>query len=57
MIVHSFSPERAWFEDYAAFVEALGGSPELDRMSEVRVAGGVTLLLGWACGDETFLEA
>ena len=37
MIVHSFSPEKASFEDYTAFVAALGGSAELDRMNEVDV--------------------
>ena len=57
MIVHSFSPEKAWFKDYTAFVEALGGSPEPNRMTEVDVSGGSTLLLGWACGDETYLKA
>lgn len=57
MIVHSFSTEQAWFEDYTAFVAALGGSPELDRMSEVDLSDGFTLLLGWASGDETYLKA
>ena len=57
MIVHSFAPRRAGFADYAAFVAALGGSPELGRMTEVRVSEGSTLLLGWACGDKTFLNA
>ena len=57
MIVHSVSPEKAWFEDYTAFVAALGGSPEPDRMTEVQVSDGVSLLLGWACGGETYLKA
>ena len=57
MIVHSFSPEKAWFEDYTAFVAALGGSSEPDRMTEVQVSDGFTLLLGWACGDKTYLKA
>ena len=57
MIVHSFSKEQAWFEDYTAFVAALGGSPELDRMNEVDLSDGFTLLLGWASGDETYLKA
>ena len=57
MIVHSFSAEKAWFEDYAAFVSLLGGSPELDRMSEIDLPGGFTLMLGWASGNETYLRA
>ena len=56
MIVHSFSPEKEWFEDYTAFVTALGGSPKPERMSEVQVSDGLTLLLGWACGDATYLK-
>jgi len=57
IIVHLFSAEKAWFEDYAAFVSLLGGSPELDRMSEVDVPDGFTLMLGWASGNETYLKA
>lgn len=53
MIVHSFSAEKAWFEDYAALVSLLGGSPELDRMSEIDLPDGFTLMLGWASGNET----
>ena len=57
MIVHSFSAEKAWFEDYAAFVSLLGGSPELDRMSEIELPDGFTLMLGWASGNKTYLKA
>ena len=57
MIVHSFSPEKAWFEDYRAFVAALGGSPELDRMTEVNISEEYRLFLGWASGNETYLKA
>ena len=57
MIVHSFSPEKAGFDDYKAFVDTLGGSPESDEMSEVMVSEGGTLLLGWASGDESYLRA
>lgn len=53
MIVHSFSPERRWFDAYAIFVEMLGGSAEADGATMVDVPGG-TLLLGWACGDQRF---
>lgn len=57
MIVHSFSPNVAGLEDYKAFVETLGGSPDSDEMSEVNVSDGGTLLLGWASGDESYLNA
>jgi len=53
MIVHSFSPERRWFADFAAFVELLGGAVEEGRPA---VVGGLSkrLILGWACGDQAF---
>ena len=57
MIVHSFSPEKAWFEDYGAFVDVLGGRAEPDRMTEVDLPDGATLLLGWACGEQSHLRA
>lgn len=53
MIVHSFSPERRWFDAYAQFLALLGGKAEADRATVVEVPGG-TLLLGWACGDQHF---
>lgn len=57
MIVHSFSPEKKWFEDYSVFVGELGGASEPDRMTEVLVSEGFGLLLGWACGDPVNLNA
>lgn len=55
MIVHSFSPERRWFDAYARFVELLGGTAESDGATIVKVPSG-TLLLGWACGDQRFRQ-
>lgn len=52
MVVHSFSGEKAGFDDYKAFVNELGGSAEPDRMTEVGLPDGTTLLLGWASGEE-----
>ena len=54
MIVHSFSPERRWFEAFAAFVELLGGRPA--AVDEPIVISGLErrLVLGWACGDQRF---
>ena len=56
MIVHSFSPEKAGFEDYEAFVTMMGGKAEPDLMTEVSLPDGHTLLLGWACGDYSYLR-
>lgn len=54
MIVHSFSPERRWLAEFAAFVALLGGGEA--RVGEPVVIESLRrrLLLGWACGDQRF---
>lgn len=48
MIVQSFCPDRSWFADYVAFVEAMGVSPAaVDTLTSMKVCGGVKLRLGW----------
>ena len=56
MIVQSFSQENEWFEDYSAFVAALGGSAELNQMTEVDVRCGRPLFLGWTHGNKRYLN-
>ncbi len=55
MIVHSFSPDRRWFDAYAAFCNLLGVTAEPGRAASVNLPDGRELLLGWACGDPAFL--
>lgn len=56
MIVHSFSRERRWFEDFAAFVRLLGGGDiQPGEAKVIGVPSGRPLVLGWGCGDQTFL--
>lgn len=57
MIVHSFSPQKMWFEDYANFAAALGQAAEPDRPVWILLPTGRCLLLGWASGDPAFLSA
>lgn len=58
MIVHSFSPERRWFEDFAAFVRLLGGGDiQPGEAKVVHVPSGRPLMLGWASGGAQFLSA
>jgi hypothetical protein len=57
MIVHSFSPKRLWFEDYANFTAAFGQAAEPDKPVWIRLPTGRRLLLGWASGDPAFLLA
>ncbi len=51
MLVHSFSAENAWFEDYAAFARTLGGEPVAGAATHARVVGGLQLHLGWVTGE------
>lgn len=54
MIVQSFSPQRRWFEDYAAFLDLFGISAVVDRVDCIRLPSGKPLYLGWACGEQRF---
>ena len=57
MIVHSFSPEHRWFDAYERFCGVLGCDAVQPSVPVVvTVPDGKRLVLGWACGDERFLE-
>jgi hypothetical protein len=57
MIVHSFSPTARWFEDYALFVDLLGGRATVGEGYRCIAPGGMTMCYGWVKGDERFLIA
>jgi hypothetical protein len=57
MIVHSFSPERKWFEDYALFVDLMGVKGTNGDLETIELPGGTRLHLGWATGDLTYLAS
>lgn len=57
MIVHSFSPERMWFDAFQCFVGLYGYNVEAGQLAEVTLPTAMPLFLGWACGDLRFLEA
>ena len=57
MIVHSFSPERMWFESYVQFLDLLGLPDNLGELASTRLPSGLPLYLGWASGDAKFLSA
>lgn len=54
MIVHSFSPERRWFEAFKRFCEVLGQDAAIDVPATVPIPHGKVLVLGWASGDQRF---
>ena len=47
MLVHSFSSERKWFEDFVAFGATMGVSVEAGRLVDVGMRLNRRLLLGW----------
>ncbi|MER8438340.1 hypothetical protein NKH36_00055 [Mesorhizobium sp. M1312] len=51
MIVHSFSPTRRWFEDYAAFVTLFGAIAGPDQLVRLHPEGTPRLYVGWASGE------
>ncbi|USU03883.1 hypothetical protein NF699_12495 [Sphingomonadaceae bacterium OTU29LAMAA1] len=54
MLVHSFSPQRRWFEAYERFTELLmPGCPAAEPVVTTTPAGR-RLVLGWASGDQAF---
>lgn len=51
MIVHSFSAGADGYDDYAAFAQAVGATPEVARMSRGRDVGELELWTGWVPGE------
>jgi hypothetical protein len=56
MVVHSFSPQNRWFEEFSRFCALFGLNPRIGEGAEVTLPDGMTLRLGWAKGDEKFLK-
>ena len=55
MLVHSWAPSREGFDDYSTFVNALGGSPEVDSVTGVTTVNG--LFVGWIRGESEWLKS
>ena len=54
MIVHSFSPQHRWFDEFRRFAELLGKDTAIqpDQTVTVKVPSGRRLMLGWAAGAQ-----
>jgi hypothetical protein len=57
MIVHSFSAEKAWHAEYAAFVALLGGVPVDGALTRIALPSGMPFYTAWASGEARFLSA
>ena len=56
MIVHSFSPERLWFDAFAKFAALFDVAAEANRLLAIRPNNSPPLYIGWASGDLRFLK-
>jgi hypothetical protein len=56
MLVHSFSQEHRWLDEYSAFARAMGvEQPGLNTVSKVGTRAGKMLYLGWVVGAPEYL--
>ena len=55
MVVHSFSQEGKWFEDFASFVELFGVEVQKECLLSVGMVDGIELHLGWVTGASEYL--
>ena len=56
MIVHSFSQESMWFDDFAVFVQLYGEKAEVGTLICAANIDGIDLYLGWAKGNLRYLD-
>lgn len=55
MLVHSFSPQNMWFDQYEKFAALFGIKAEMDMIYPALRYDGLVLYLGWAKGDTEYL--
>ena len=57
MLVHSFSQQDLWYDDFERFVIALGGRPEKERLIHIASRDAPSLHLAWVRGEAKYLES
>jgi hypothetical protein len=57
MLVHSFSQQDAWYDDFERFARALDAEPAKGKLTVVPGRTGPTLHLGWVRGDAAHLSS
>ena len=50
MVVHSFSTEHKWFEDYQAFLSLFGVSGQVNKIVKLTNREGLIVYAGWVVG-------
>ena len=56
LVVHSFSPERASYDDYQTFLGLFGKRANPGQMVSLGTVNGIRLWAGWAQGDPKYLK-
>ena len=56
MLVHSFSQEHKWFDDYVAFAKLFNIDAKLNTIHHAGNRNGKELYLGWVTGESEYLE-
>ena len=56
MIVHSFSQQDLWFDDFAAFAQLYRKATEIGQLIHATTIDDIDLYLGWAKGDARYLS-
>lgn len=54
MVVHSFSPEKRWFEAYAAFLALFNSDADPDKPQRLDMRDGTILMLAWVTGEQRY---
>lgn len=57
MLVHSFSQEHEWFEDYLRFLGLFGQSGTPDSVTRLGELNRVDTYASWVVGDKRYLES
>jgi hypothetical protein len=57
LIVHSFSQQDVWFDDFVRFLALYGAKGQIDELVRLGVFGQIQTYAGWARGDKRFLDA
>lgn len=57
MMIHSFSPADAWFDDYVSFLSLFNVRGETGTLVRLAELNGVSVFAGWVRGDPKYLQA
>lgn len=57
MVVHSFSQEHEWFEDYERFLSLFKVQAPVNEVVRACRRGKVILHFAWVCGQKRYLDA